>query len=114
MPPPPDGSVARAQQKPEIGVELDRALAGTLGVTVGQVAQSLRPAFAGIDAGDWVDPLGKTRDATVRLVPEARASVADLESLLLVIPTVYDSMGEWRERGGHARTRRLDRGGHDD
>ena len=32
------------------------ALAGSLGVTVGQVAQSLRPAFAGIDAGDWVDP----------------------------------------------------------
>ena len=27
----------------------------------------MRPAFAGIDAGDWVDPTGKTRDVTVRL-----------------------------------------------
>ena len=58
---------------------------GRVGVTVGQVAQALRPAFAGIDAGDWVDPLGKTRDVTVRLVPEARTNVADLESLPLVI-----------------------------
>ena len=28
------------------------------------VAQALRPAFAGVDAGDWVDPTGKTRDVT--------------------------------------------------
>ncbi len=81
-----DVGLSTKGQKPEIAVELDRPLAGTLGVTVGQVAQSLRPAFAGIDAGDWVDPLGETRDVTVRLVPEARASVADLESLPLVIP----------------------------
>jgi HAE1 family hydrophobic/amphiphilic exporter-1 len=81
-----DVGLSTKGQKPEIEVELDRPLAGTLGVTVGQVAQSLRPAFAGIDAGDWVDPLGKTRDVTVRLVPEARASIADLESLPLVVP----------------------------
>jgi HAE1 family hydrophobic/amphiphilic exporter-1 len=80
-----DVGLSTKGQKPEIEVELDRPLAGTLGVTVGQVAQSLRPAFAGIDAGDWVDPLGKTRDVTVRLVPESRASVADLESLPLVV-----------------------------
>ena len=47
------------------------ALAGSLGVRVGDVAQALRPAFAGVDAGDWVDPTGKTRDVTVRLAPEA-------------------------------------------
>ena len=80
-----DVGLSTKGQKPEIDVELDRPLAGTLGVTVGQVAQSLRPAFAGIDAGDWVDPLGETRDVTVRLVPEARASVADLESLPLIV-----------------------------
>ena len=59
-------------QKPELEVELNRALAGSLGVTVGQVAQSLRPAFAGIEAGDWIDPTGETRDVTVRLTPESR------------------------------------------
>ena len=46
----------RKGQKPELEVQIDRGLAGSLGVTVGQVAQALRPAFAGIDAGDWVDP----------------------------------------------------------
>jgi hydrophobic/amphiphilic exporter-1 (mainly G- bacteria), HAE1 family len=72
-------------QKPELDVQLDRALAGSLGVTVGQVAQALRPAFAGIDVGDWVDPSGETRDVTIRLAPESRANVADLESLPLVV-----------------------------
>ena len=59
-------------------MQLNRGLAGSLGVTVGQVAQSLRPAFAGIDAGDWVDPTGETRDVTVRFSPEARRRPADL------------------------------------
>ena len=44
----------------------------------------MRPAFAGVDAGDWMDPTGKTRDVTVRFAPEARQRVADLSSLPLV------------------------------
>ncbi|MGH7627926.1 MAG: efflux RND transporter permease subunit, partial [Gemmatimonadales bacterium] len=69
----------------ELEVELKRGLAGSLGVTVGQVAQALRPAFAGLDAGDWVDPSGETRDVTVRLAPEARERTGDLEQLPLVV-----------------------------
>jgi len=71
--------------RPELEVQLNRGLAGTLGLNVSQVAQSLRPAFAGVDAGDWVDPLGKTRDVTVRLAPEARQNLTDIERLPLVI-----------------------------
>jgi HAE1 family hydrophobic/amphiphilic exporter-1 len=56
-----------------------------LGLTVGQVAQALRPAFAGIDAGDWVDPQGETRDVQVRLAPESRQRVADLEQLPITV-----------------------------
>jgi HAE1 family hydrophobic/amphiphilic exporter-1 len=67
-------------------VDLDRGLAGSLGLTVGQVAQALRPAFAGIDAGDWVDPSGETRDVTVRLSPEARRRAEDLRQLPLTVP----------------------------
>ena len=73
-------------ERPELLVDLKRGLAGSLGVTVADVAQSLRPAFAGIDAGDWVDPTGETRDVRVRLAPEARQRVVDLERLPLVIP----------------------------
>jgi HAE1 family hydrophobic/amphiphilic exporter-1 len=72
-------------QKPELDVRLDRALAGTLGVTVADVAQTLRPAFAGIDAGDWVDPTGKTRDVTIRLSPDARQRASDLSSLPITV-----------------------------
>jgi HAE1 family hydrophobic/amphiphilic exporter-1 len=72
-------------QKPELNVALNRGVAGSMGVTVGQVAQSLRPAFAGIDVGDWIDPTGKARDVTVRLTPESRRRAADLEQLPLVV-----------------------------
>jgi hydrophobic/amphiphilic exporter-1 (mainly G- bacteria), HAE1 family len=81
-----DISLSSKGQKPELNVELNRGLAGALGVTVGQVAQSLRPAFAGIDAGDWVDPSGETRDVEVRLAPEARRRAEDLRQLPLIVP----------------------------
>ncbi|MGH7534604.1 MAG: efflux RND transporter permease subunit, partial [Gemmatimonadales bacterium] len=80
-----DIALSSKGQKPEVNVQLDRGLAGAMGITVGQVAQSLRPAFAGIDAGDWVDPSGETRDVVVRLAPESRRKVADLRQLPLVV-----------------------------
>ena len=80
-----DVGLSTGGQKPEFDVKLDRPLAATVGLTVADVAQVLRPAFAGIDAGDWVDPTGKTRDVTVRLAPESRRRVTDLEALPLVV-----------------------------
>jgi HAE1 family hydrophobic/amphiphilic exporter-1 len=71
--------------KPELDVQLNRGLAGTLGLSVAQIAQSLRPAFAGIDVGDWVDPAGRTRDVMVRLAPQARSSPADLARLPIIV-----------------------------
>ncbi len=87
-----DVGLSTRGQKPELEVQLNRGLAGSLGVTVGQVAQSLRPAFAGIDAGDWVDPTGETRDVTVRLAPQARERVTDLAQLPLVAGTTPGGM----------------------
>jgi len=81
-----DVGLSTRGQKPEMDVTVDRGLAGALGLRVGDIAQALRPAFAGVDVGDWVDPTGKTRDVTVRLAPEARARAADLSSLPLVVP----------------------------
>ena len=81
-----DVGLSTKGQRPELQLDLNRGLAGTLGVTVGQVAQSLRPAFAGLHAGDWVDPTAKTRDVTVRLAPESRTNIGDLEQLPLVLP----------------------------
>ncbi len=80
-----DVDLSTKGQKPELEVQIDRGMAGSLGLTVGQVAQALRPAFAGIDVGDWVDPSGETRDVTIRLAPKSRTMVADLESMPLVV-----------------------------
>jgi HAE1 family hydrophobic/amphiphilic exporter-1 len=81
-------------QKPELEIKLNRALAGSMGVTVGQVAQSLRPAFAGIDAGDWVDPAGENRKVRIRLAPEARTKTADIERLPLLVTGTQN--GGWQ------------------
>ncbi len=67
----------------ELTVELNRGLASSLGLGVAQVAQAMRPAFAGLDVGDWVDPTGETRDVRVRLAPEARRRATDLATLPL-------------------------------
>ena len=72
-------------QKPELDIQLNRGLAGSLGVTVGAVAQAMRPAFAGIKTGDWVDPSGETREVRVRFDPEARRRGTDLEQMPLVV-----------------------------
>ncbi len=72
-------------KKPELNIDLNRALAGSLGITVGDVAQAVRPAFAGLDAGDWVDPSGETRDVEIRLAPGSRARPEDLARLPLLV-----------------------------
>ncbi|HEX6573819.1 MAG TPA: efflux RND transporter permease subunit [Gemmatimonadaceae bacterium] len=89
-----DVGLSTKGQKPELEVNLNRNLAGSIGVTIGQVAQALRPAFAGIKAGDWEDPTGELREVNVRLQPESRQRVSDLEQLPLVIngPTGQTTM----------------------
>ncbi len=72
-------------QEPELEIDLNRGVAGSMGLTVGQVAQSLRPAFDGIDAGYWIDPSGKSRKVRVRLTPQSRQRAADLAQLPMVV-----------------------------
>ena len=80
-----DVSLSARGPRDELTVEVDRALAGSIGLSVGQIGLAMRAAFAGIDAGDWVDPNGRTRDVRVRLAPEARQRAADLERLPLSV-----------------------------
>ncbi len=112
-----DVGLSTRGQKPELDVRIDRALAGSLGIRVADVALALRPAFAGVDAGDWVDPTGKTRDVTVRLDPAARNRAADLASLPLNVPNSQGrpttvplgQIAEIRPSLGPARIDHLDR-----
>jgi HAE1 family hydrophobic/amphiphilic exporter-1 len=52
---------------------------------VADAAQALRVAFAGVEAGDWVDPSGETRDVAVRLHPADRISAANIEQLPITV-----------------------------
>ena len=81
-----DVGLSSKGDKPELRVDVNRGLAGSLGLSVGQIAQALRPAFAGVDAGNWVDPTGQTDYVRVRLPPAARENAADLAQLPLVLP----------------------------
>lgn len=80
-----DVGLSEQAPKPELRVALDRGLAGQLGVSVQDAAQALRVAFAGVEAGDWIDPGGQARDVAIRLRPSDRTSPADLERLPLAV-----------------------------
>jgi HAE1 family hydrophobic/amphiphilic exporter-1 len=79
--------VGLSQQDPqnELQIELDRGLANSLGISVTDTANAMRVAFAGIEVGDWVDPTGESRDVAVRLAPEDRMSVANIERLPITV-----------------------------
>ncbi|MEP7280738.1 MAG: efflux RND transporter permease subunit [Rubrivivax sp.] len=79
--------VGLSEQDPqvEMKIELDRSLANSLGISAGDAAQALRVAFAGVEAGDWVDPTGETRDVAVRLHPDDRVDASNIERLPIAV-----------------------------
>ncbi|HEU4997092.1 MAG TPA: efflux RND transporter permease subunit [Gemmatimonadaceae bacterium] len=80
-----DVGLSTRGRKPELNVEINRGLAGSLGVSLAQLALSLRYAFAGVNAGTWVDPGGISREVHVRLAASARESAADLGRLPVMV-----------------------------
>ena len=76
-----DVQLSQLDPKDELQIELDRGLANTLGIAVGDAATALRVAFAGIQVGDWVDPTGQARDVSVRLSPEDRVNADNIARL---------------------------------
>ena len=79
--------VGLSEQDPqdELQIELDRGLASSLGISVGDAATALRVAFAGVEVGDWVDPSGETRDVAVRLAPADRVDASNIERLPITV-----------------------------
>jgi HAE1 family hydrophobic/amphiphilic exporter-1 len=80
-----DVGLSTRGQKPELAVNVNRSLAASIGVNIGQLATSLRFAFAGVDAGTWVDPAGISRYVHVRLSPESRSTATDLGQLPIMV-----------------------------
>jgi len=80
-----DVGLSEQEPKDELRIDLDRGLANQLGISVGDAAQSLRVAFAGVEAGDWVDPTGESRDVAVRLHPDDRVDASNIEHLPIAV-----------------------------
>jgi len=80
-----DVGLSEQEPKDELKIELDRGLANQLGISVGDAAQALRVAFAGVEVGDWVDPVGESRDVAVRLHPDDRVDASNIEHLPVAV-----------------------------
>jgi len=80
-----DVGLSQQEPKDELKIELDRGLANSMGISVGDAAQALRVAFAGVEVGDWIDPTGEARDVAVRLHPDDRVSAANIEHLPIAV-----------------------------
>ena len=76
-----DVGLSTRGQKPELSVRIDRGVAGVREVDASTIALALRPAFAGLDVGDWIDPDGETRDVVLRLAPGGRDRPVDVREL---------------------------------
>ncbi|HWI83240.1 efflux RND transporter permease subunit [Ramlibacter sp.] len=82
-----DVGLSEQAPKDELKIELNRGLASTLGISVNDVAQAVRVAFAGVEVGDWVDPTGESRDVAVRLHPDDRVAAENIERLPVAVGT---------------------------
>ncbi len=74
--------------KPVIQVDVRRDAASDLGLSVSQIAASLRTLVAGQTVGNWRAPDDQTYDVNVRLAPDARNAPQDLERLPFMSSTV--------------------------
>jgi HAE1 family hydrophobic/amphiphilic exporter-1 len=76
--------------KPVIDVQVRRDAASDLGLSVAQIAASLRTLVAGQTVGNWRAPDDQTYDVNVRLSPDARNAPQDLERLPFATGTNAD------------------------
>jgi HAE1 family hydrophobic/amphiphilic exporter-1 len=67
--------------QPVIELDVRQGAASDLGLSVSQIAASLRTLIAGQTVGNWRAPDDQTYDVNVRLAPDARKAPHDLERL---------------------------------
>jgi len=76
--------------KPVVDIEVKRDAASDLGLSVAQIAGSMRTLVAGQTVGNWRAPDDQTYDVNVRLSPDARNAPQDLERLPFATGTNAD------------------------
>ncbi len=76
--------------KPTLSVQVQRESAADLGLGTAQLGGPLRTLIAGQTVGNWRAPDDQTYDVNVRLAPEARNSLQDLERLPFTVASAAD------------------------
>ena len=76
--------------KPTIEIKVKREAASDLGLGVAQISGQLRTLVAGQVVGNWRSSNDQTYDVNVRLNPDARKTLADLERLPFTVGQASD------------------------
>ncbi|MCH4246360.1 MAG: efflux RND transporter permease subunit [Acinetobacter populi] len=71
------------EPKPTLTLEIHRKLANDLGLSVNEIATTLRPLIAGDNVTTWEDPRGENYDVNLRLKDSERTSPSDLDKLFI-------------------------------
>ena len=76
--------------KPTLSVDVRRDAAADVGLNVNSLAGTLRTLLAGTTVGNWRAPDGENYDVIVRLAPQSRDAVADLQRMPINVAAAAD------------------------
>jgi HAE1 family hydrophobic/amphiphilic exporter-1 len=76
--------------KPTVAINVRRDAAADVGLNVNALAGSLRTLVAGTLVGNWRAPDGENYDVNVRIAPDSRDSIADLQRIPINVAAAAD------------------------
>jgi HAE1 family hydrophobic/amphiphilic exporter-1 len=76
--------------KPTVAIEVRRDAAADAGLNVNVLANALRTLVAGTLVGNWRAPDGENYDVNVRLTPDSRNEIADLQRMPINVAAAAD------------------------
>jgi HAE1 family hydrophobic/amphiphilic exporter-1 len=76
--------------KPTVAIEVRRDAAADAGLNVNVLANALRTLVAGTLVGNWRAPDGENYDVNVRLTPDSRNDIADLQRMPINVAAAAD------------------------
>jgi hydrophobic/amphiphilic exporter-1 (mainly G- bacteria), HAE1 family len=76
--------------KPTVAIAVKRDAASDAGLNVNMLATSLRTLVAGTTVGNWRAPDGENYDVKVRVAPESRVSITDLQRIPINVAAAAD------------------------
>jgi len=76
--------------KPTVAIDVKRDAASDVGLNVNALANSLRTLVAGTTVGNWRAPDGENYDVNVRLTPDSRHTLEDLQRLPINVGAAAD------------------------